>query len=74
MAKVQKISEIQPTLSLFSIENNYNLFYSRFLESDLGKIYQAIPWQDLVATLGLKENKLGRDQLFSPKGRIALMF
>ncbi len=74
MAKIQKISELQHTLSLFSISENYDLFYARFLESELGKIYQAIPWDDLVATFGLKEKRLGRDQLFSSKGRIALMF
>ncbi len=50
------------------------MFYSRFLESDLGKIYQAIPWENLVACFGLKQTRLGRTSLFSPKGRIALMF
>ncbi len=35
MVKIQKISELQPTLSLFSISENYELFYPRFLESDL---------------------------------------
>ncbi len=74
MAKIQKISELQPTLSLFSISENYELFYPRFLESDLGKIYQSIPWEDLVSVFGLKEKHLGRKSLFSPKGRIALMF
>ncbi len=74
MAKIQKISELQPTLSLFSISENYELFYTRFLESDLGKIYQSIPWEDLVSVFGLKEKHLGRKSLFSPKGRIALMF
>ncbi len=74
MAKIQKISELQPTLSLFSISENYDLFYPRFLESDLGKIYQSIPWEDLVSAFGLKEKYLGRKTLFSPKGRIALMF
>ncbi len=52
---------------------NYELFYV-FLESDLGKIYQSIPWEDLVTAFTLQENSLGRKSLFSPKGRIALMF
>ncbi len=72
--KVQKISELQQSLSLFSISENYELFYSRFLESDLGEIYQSIPWENLVACFGLKQTRLGRTSLFSPKGRIALMF
>lgn len=74
MAKIQKISQLEPTLSLFSISENYELFYARFLESDLGKIYQSIPWKDLVSAFDLQENSLGRKSLFSPKGRIALMF
>lgn len=50
------------------------LFYNRFLESDLGKIYLAIPWDNLVKSLEVKESKLGRNCLFSPKERIALLF
>ncbi len=74
MSKIQRISQLQHSLSLFSISENYTLFYHRFLESDLGKIYQAIPWEELVSTFGLEEKPLGRTYLFSPQGRIALMF
>ncbi len=74
MAKIQKISEIQPTISLFSISENFELFYSRFLKSDLGRIHQAIPWKKIISALDLKEKKIGRTSLFSPKGRLALMF
>ncbi len=50
------------------------MFYPRFLQSDLGKIYQSITWENLVSAYGVKEKHLGRKSLFSPKGRIALMF
>ncbi len=56
------------------ISENYELFYPRFLESDLGKIYQSIPWGNLVSAFELKEKHLGRKSLFSLKGRIALIF
>ena len=44
------------------------------MQSELGKIYSAIPWDDLVATFKLKEQVKGRAMLFSPKGRLGLMF
>jgi len=40
----------------------------------LGKIYQAIPWQKLIRSLKLKENRKGRSSQFSPQGKLALMF
>lgn len=44
-----------------------------FLESDLGEIYQAIPWDSLVKNFGIRENTLGSKMLFSPRDRIGLM-
>jgi len=44
------------------------------MESDLGKIYTAIPWNELVESFGIREQKKGRTYLFSPKGRLGLMF
>src|SRR5690554_700055 len=73
MMKVQRFSSIEKRLPLFPDED-LELFKSRFLASDLGKIYQSIPWADLVATMGLKNNRKGRPQLFPPQGRLALMF
>jgi len=72
--KVQKISEFQHHLAFNFLENNFEGFYSRFLESDLGKIYLAIPWQDLVKAFKLKSHHKGPDCIFSHKGKIALMF
>ncbi|AUS06764.1 hypothetical protein C1A40_15525 [Tamlana carrageenivorans] len=72
--KIQKISEFQHEFSFLSSTENFNAYYRRFLESDLGKIYSAIPWDSLVDTFGIKEKTTGSKMLFSPKGRIALMF
>lgn len=47
---------------------------SAFLASDLGKIYQAIPWSALVKAFGLRSKPMGRKSYFSPQGKLALMF
>ncbi len=74
MIKLQSNSEFQQPLPLFSIEDNFKVIYNQFLSSSLGKIYQAISWNDLVESFSLKENKKGPDCIFSPQGKLALMF
>ena len=70
--KLQRISEFQHRFSFLSATENLDAFYTRFLESDLGKIYLAIPWEVLVESLSVSEKVAGSKMLFSPKGRIAL--
>ncbi len=72
--KLRRISEFQHKFSFLSSSENFDLYYARFLESDLGKIYLAIPWSDLVTYFCLKESTKGAKMSFSPRGRIALMF
>lgn len=72
--KLQRISEFQHEFSFLSSTENFDAYYARFLESDLGKIYLATPWQSLVDGLGIEEKITGSKMLFSPRGRIALMF
>jgi hypothetical protein len=74
MCKIQRISEFQHEFSFFTPSENYNSYYNRFLDSDLGKIYRAIPWAELVKTFRLRESIKGKKDIFSPKGKIALMF
>lgn len=74
LMKIRRISEFQHKFSFLSSVENFDAYYARFLESDLGKIYSAIPWSDLVKHFGLKEAVKGAKMSFSPKGRIALMF
>ncbi len=56
-----------------SQSEQFDVFYDRFLMSDLGKIYLAFPWSELVRSFGLKESKKGPTCIFSPKGKLALM-
>ena len=74
MSKIQRISGLQYNFSLFSINDNYEAYHSRFLESDLGKIYLAIPWQELSKSFDLEDKTKGPVSIFSPKGKLGLMF
>jgi hypothetical protein len=50
------------------------LYWNSFLESELGQIYQVIPWEGLIKSLKLKEKRSGRKSMFGPQGKLALMF
>jgi hypothetical protein len=40
----------------------------------LGSIYRAIPWNDIVRKLKIRESRKGPDLTFGPQGMVALMF
>ena len=72
MRKIQKISDLQPTIG-FTEFDIYQDYRQSFLNSELGHIYHLLPFSDLAKSLGLKENPLGRDSYFTPEGKIGLM-
>lgn len=72
MAKVQKISDLQPTFG-FTEFDIYQDYRQSFQMSELGKIHELFPFSDLAQSIGLKESTLGRNAYFSPEGKIALM-
>ena len=74
MLKVQRISDFQHQFSFSSRQEEFSIYYDRFLQGDLGKIYKAIPWEDLVKVFGLQASAKGPDSIFSPRGKLALMF
>ena len=74
MNKIRRIRDFQHTFSFSSQQEQFNAFYDRFLGSELGQIYRAVPWDDMVTALGLKESKKGPRPVFSPRGKVALMF
>ena len=59
MTKMRRIRDFQHSFSFSSQQEQFDVFYDRFLQSDLGRIYQAVPWDDLVLAFGLKEPKKG---------------
>jgi len=74
MTKLRRISEFQYSFSFSSQQEQFSAFYQGFLSSDLGKIHQGIPWDNLVEAFGLSNSKKGPATIFSPKGKLALMF
>ena len=74
MGKLIRIFERTQPINFLSPQNEYNLYRSSFLNSELGLIYQGIPWQELILSFGLKDKRHGPDSLFSPQGKLALMF
>ena len=73
MRKIQKISDIEPTLG-FTEFDFYQNFRLSFLDSELGKLRSLLPIEELAKTIGLKNSHLGRNAYFSPESKVALMF
>ena len=72
MAKIQNISEIQPTLGFteFDVLEKYR---KSFYESELGRLHSVFPFDRMAKAIGLSEQRLGRRNIFSPLAKIALM-
>lgn len=74
MSKIRRFDNFQHRFSFISQIEEFDIFFDRFLEGGLGKIYSAIPWDGLVNTFGLNDPKKGPVPIFGPKGKLALMF
>ncbi|MGD2034326.1 MAG: transposase [Bacteroidales bacterium] len=74
MSKLRRIYETTQEINFLSPQKEFSLYWNSFLESELGRIYQSIPWQGLIQSLKLKEKRKGRTSQFSPQGKLALMF
>lgn len=74
MTKIRRISDLQHEFLFLNPSDNYDIYFNGFLSSDLGKIYAAIPWDELVSVFKIKESVKGTKNFFSPKGKLALMF
>lgn len=71
--KIQRFSGIQREFQFFPTES-FEIFEKRFYQSDLGKLYSAIPWKQVVRDFGIQEKTSGRSFVFPAQGRLALMF
>lgn len=72
MTKVRKIFGAVLPINYYSKEENFDIYWSSFMKSELGKIYQIIPWNSLIKEIKIKQNRKGRTSIFSPQGKIAL--
>jgi len=74
MSKVKRIFEITQEIDFLSPQKEFSLYWGKFIASDLGKIYQRIPWEGLVKEFKVRDLRHGRSSIFSPQGKLALMF
>lgn len=72
--KIRRIHDIQYRFAFPDFDANFDSYRSAFLNSDLGQLYKSIPWSGLISLLKLKDSKKGPSSIFSPRGKIALMF
>jgi len=74
MIKVQRVFDFTTEISFQSPQKEFSLYWESFKGSELGKIYQSIPWQELIKSLKIKESRKGPNRIFSPQGVLGLMF
>ena len=74
MRKIRRIYETTQEINFLSPQKEFSLYWSSFQKSELGMIYQAIPWNELAKSLKIRKNKKGPDPIFSPQGMLGLMF
>jgi len=72
--KILRFCEFQSEFDFPSLQKSYADYLASFLQTDLGQIYIAIPWAELIKCIGLSESKKGPRCIFSPRGKLALMF
>jgi len=74
MTKIIKLSEKLSQLNFYSPQQEFELYHSSFLQSELGQIYKSIPWEAMIKDFRLRPAKVGRKALFDCQGKLALMF
>ena len=74
MRKIRRIYETTQEIDFVSPQKEFSLYWNSFRHSELGHIYQAIPWHELAKKLKIREYRKGPDRIFSPQGMLALMF
>jgi hypothetical protein len=74
MIKIRRIYGTTQEINFNSPQNEFSLYYKSFEDSELGRIYASIPWENLTKSLKIRENSKGPDRYFSPQGMLALMF
>ena len=71
---IRRISNFQTRLTFPDFDSYYTQYLTSFKSSELGLIYQSLPWDELVRAFNLKNMRKGPSSIFSPRGKVALMF
>jgi hypothetical protein len=72
--KLRRISEFQGRIHFPNFDNHYDKYLEAFNSTSFGEMYRAIPWSDLVQEFNLRDYGKGPQSMFSPQGKLALMF
>jgi len=72
--KVRRISEFQERIDFPNFDSNYKKHLNAFKSTSLGQIHSAISWDNLVREFNIHIHKEGSECVFSPRGKLALMF
>ena len=59
MRKIRRIYETTQEINFVSPQKEFSLYWNSFRQSELGYIYQAIPWQGLAKSLKINEHREG---------------
>ena len=77
MSKIRNFSKIAPNVA-FPEFNFYELYYSTFEKSELGRKKKLLPLREMAENFGLVRKsmrpKLGRRSFFTPEGKGVQMF
>lgn len=74
MIKVQKIHGFSAEINFNSPQSEFDRYWQSFLGSELGHVYQSIPWRDMIRSFKIKASSKGPNRIFNPQGMLALMF
>ena len=74
MVKIIQIFERLSEINFYSPQQKFQRYQTAFFNTELGKIYQNIPWKELVKSFKIKHKRRGRSPLFDARGKLALMF
>ena len=72
--KVRHISEFQTKIHFPDFDDHFQAYLEAFSRTELGLIHKAVPWQELVKQFNMKVHVKGPQCIFSPRGKLALMF
>ncbi len=76
MTNLRKLSQSINQINFQTPSDNFDLYYQNFLASDLGSLYQSIPWPSLTGSFSKKTKRkhTGRPSTFDLQGKLSLMF
>jgi len=72
MLNLRKLSQSINQIDFETPSDKFDSYYQNFLNSDLGHLYQSIPWKSLTKSFSkkLKRKHTGRLSIFDLQGKL----